>query len=268
MWPHRSVWHHGIRAPTCIGFESSKDCITLDLFHDMNMTTRKRLKRLVISAACILAAAIVIPRHPVLGSVAVVMSLYSMLICIACIHPETDSQQEWSTVKAVVRVQVRSIVDGSTIYSYECKGNTVRQTLERAVREKVRLCNACLNGADLDRASLNGADLSGACLQGASLQGASLRGADLSYTDLSGADFTDADMSGAFLYEANLSKAMLSGADLHRSNLCRASLEGASCMYANFSSANLHEADIDKADFNHACLEGVELEPGAKGSAK
>lgn len=76
----------------------------------------------------------------------------------------------------------------------EIEADTLKEAVEKAVREWK---------------DLSGADLSGSNLSGSNLSGADLRGADLSKTDLSGAD----------LHGADLSWADFQGADLSRSNI-------------------------------------------------
>ena len=74
---------------------------------------------------------------------------------------------------------------------------------------------------------LSGANLSDANLSGADLRRADLRRADLRRADLSGADLSDANLSDADLRRANLSGADLSGADLSDADLRRANLSDA-----------------------------------------
>ena len=66
---------------------------------------------------------------------------------------------------------------GATIY--ECDAATMRECVERAVKEKADLTRADLTGADLRSANLEGADLRSANLEGADLERANLEGADL-----------------------------------------------------------------------------------------
>ena len=78
-----------------------------------------------------------------------------------------------------VKIQIKSIF-GDVLFEYEKENNTLKDTLEKAVK----------NGADLSGANLSGADL---------------RWADLSEANLSGADLSEANLSRADLSEANLS---------------------------------------------------------------
>ena len=113
-----------------------------------------------------------------------------------------------------MKIDIKCRFSGSVLFSHECEGNTIKLTLEMAVKDR----------ADLRRASLSDADLSYA---------------DLSYADLSYADLSDADLSYANLSYANLSYANLSYADLSYADLSYANLS-----YANLYGANLRGAKI------------------------
>ena len=90
-----------------------------------------------------------------------------------------------------IKIQIKSVF-GNVIFEYEKENNTIKDTVEEAVRRKVSLYRASLDGASLDRASLDGASLNGASLDGASLNGASLYRASLN-----GASLDRASLDGA-----------------------------------------------------------------------
>ena len=110
-------------------------------------------------------------------------------------------------------IQIKSTND-ILLFEYECKDNTIRKTVEKAVKKKADLSYANLSYADLSRANLRCADLSYA-----DLRCADLRSADLSYADLRSADLNCADLSSADLSSADLSCANLRSADLNCANL-------------------------------------------------
>ena len=83
------------------------------------------------------------------------------------------------------------------MFEYDSKDNTVKKTLEEAVKSGANLSGADLSGANLSGANLSGADLSGADLSGANLFGANLFGADLSGADLFRANLFRVDLSRA-----------------------------------------------------------------------
>ena len=76
-----------------------------------------------------------------------------------------------------MNIQIKSRFTAAVLFEHDCENNSLRITLELAIK----------SGADLIRADLSGANLSGANLSGANLSGADLSGADLSGADLSGA---------------------------------------------------------------------------------
>ena len=83
----------------------------------------------------------------------------------------------------MVKIQIKSIY-GDIIFEYEKENNTLKETVEKAVKAGANLSGANLNGAslygaNLNEASLNRANLSGANLNGASLNEAILNGASL-----------------------------------------------------------------------------------------
>ena len=73
-----------------------------------------------------------------------------------------------------MNIQIKSRLTATVLFEHDCEGNSVRLTLELAIK----------SGADLSDASLSGADLSGANLSGANLSRADLSGADLSGANL------------------------------------------------------------------------------------
>ena len=129
------------------------------------------------------------------------------------------------------KIQVKTLW-GTLLYEHKGKDNSVKKTVEEAVKSGADLGGAFLGGADLGGAFLGGADLRradlrGAFLRGAYLGGAFLRGADLRGAFLGGADLGGADLRGAFLRGADLRRASLRGADLRRADLGGAFLGGA-----------------------------------------
>ena len=135
-----------------------------------------------------------------------------------------------------IKIQIKSVF-GDVLFEYEKENNTIKDTVEEAVRRKVSLNGALLYGALLNRASLNGASLDGALLNRASLEGASLNGASLN-----GASLNRASLDGALLYGASLNRASLNGASLDGALLDGASLEGASLNGASLDGASLYGA--------------------------
>ena len=131
-----------------------------------------------------------------------------------------------------MNIQIKSRFTGTVLFEHDCEGNSVRLTLELAIK----------SGADLSGAYLSGAYMSGADLSGANLSDANLSDANLARANLSRANLSDVYLSRAYLIRANLSDANLSGANLSRANLSRAYLSGANLSDANLSRAYLSGA--------------------------
>lgn len=96
------------------------------------------------------------------------------------------------------KIEIKDVGD-NVIYTHEQEDNNVKITLEKAVKEGVKLFFADLVGVDLSYANLSGASLARAALVDAKLAGADLSRAYLSWTDLSGAVLLKANLSGAKL---------------------------------------------------------------------
>ena len=102
-----------------------------------------------------------------------------------------------------VKIKIKSIF-GNVLFEFSKENNTIKDTVEEAVRRGADLSGADLSGADLRDANLRGAYLSGADLRDAYLYGANLSGAYLRGADLRGADLRDAYLRGADLSGADL----------------------------------------------------------------
>ena len=110
-------------------------------------------------------------------------------------------------------IKIKSL-SGSVIFEHTAENNSIKITVEEAVKKNVKL----------NRANLANANLAGACLAVADLTGADLTGADISWADLAdailiGAKLEDADLKGAFLEGADLNEADITGANINWANL-------------------------------------------------
>jgi uncharacterized protein YjbI with pentapeptide repeats len=122
-------------------------------------------------------------------------------------------------------IEIKRNVTDEVIFSHDQEDNSLKITLEVAVKARAYLAGADLYGADLYGANLSGANLSGANLSRANLYGADLSGANLSGANLYGANLYGADLSGADLSGADLYGADLSGANLSRATYGIATLK-------------------------------------------
>ena len=78
----------------------------------------------------------------------------------------------------MTKIEIKTIW-GDIIFTHEKENNTVKDTLQEAVKSGADLGGANLRSADLGGADLRSADLYGADLGGANLGGANLYGANL-----------------------------------------------------------------------------------------
>ena len=120
-----------------------------------------------------------------------------------------------------IKIQIKSVF-GKVLFELEKENNTIKETLEQAIKENANLINANLEGANLE-----GANLEGANLYNANLRGANLYNANLYNANLEGANLINANLINANLYNANLINANLRGANLINANLRGANLYNA-----------------------------------------
>ena len=78
----------------------------------------------------------------------------------------------------LVKIQIRSIF-GKVLFELEKENNTIRETLEEAVKNNTDLYNANLINANLEGANLYNANLINVNLEGANLINANIEGANL-----------------------------------------------------------------------------------------
>jgi hypothetical protein len=77
---------------------------------------------------------------------------------------------------------------------YSCEAETIKEAVEKAVKEDANLWNADLRNAKLRNADLRNADLRNADLENADLRNADLEDANLENADLRNADLEDANL--------------------------------------------------------------------------
>ena len=87
-----------------------------------------------------------------------------------------------------MKISILNRFSASVVFEADIENNTVKLTLELALKSSADLYGANLRGANLRGANLYGANLDGANLYGSNLDGANLRGANLRGANLYGAD--------------------------------------------------------------------------------
>jgi len=95
-------------------------------------------------------------------------------------------------------------ITGTILFTHTCEDNTVKLTVEQAVRVGVNLWGANLRGVNLEGGNLRDANLMVADLRWANLRGANLEGGNLRDANLEGAKLRGADLEGVDLIDANL----------------------------------------------------------------
>ena len=139
-------------------------------------------------------------------------------------------------------IEIKNI-NGVVLFSHTAENNSIKITVEEAVKK-----NVSLNGADLE-----GADLEGADLEGANLRNTSLKKADLAWADLAGANLEGAKLEDADISWADLKDAILKDANIKDANLKGAFLEGANLAGAVLNAAHLNAAHLNGAQ-NIPCI--------------
>ena len=139
-----------------------------------------------------------------------------------------------------IKIEIKNKRTGLVLFEYEKENNTIKDTVEKAVKEGVNL-----KGANLERAYLRGAVLEGANLERAYLRGAVLEGANLERAYLRGVYLEGANLKGAYLKGAYLKGAYLKGADLEGAYLKGANLKGADLEGAGLEGAYLYVQDSE-----------------------
>ena len=110
-------------------------------------------------------------------------------------------------------IEIKSIF-GNVLFSYECENNTIKKTVEQAVKN-----NKDLRGSDLSGSDLRGSDLSGSDLRSSNLSNSNLSNSNLSNSNLSNSNLSNINLSNSDLSNSDLSGSDLSGSDLSGSNL-------------------------------------------------
>ena len=77
-----------------------------------------------------------------------------------------------------IKIEIKSVF-GKVLFALEKENNTIKDTLEEAVRNNVNLENANLRNANLENANLRNANLENANLRNANLRNANLENANL-----------------------------------------------------------------------------------------
>ena len=100
-----------------------------------------------------------------------------------------------------IKIEIKSVF-GKVLFALEKENNTIKDTLEEAVRNNVNLYNANLEDVNLEYADLRNANLENANLYNSSLYNANLENANLRNANLEYANLINANLYNANLYNA------------------------------------------------------------------
>ena len=148
-------------------------------------------------------------------------------------------------------IEIKNRYNGNVLFSHDCEENTLKITLDMALKAQ----------ADLRYANLMGADLTGVTLRDADLRDANLRDVDLRDANLRGADLTDVDLRGVDLRGATLRGADLRGADLTDVDLRDVDLRGANLRDVDLRDVDLR--DVPSVPNIHQVIYAAASAPGA-----
>ena len=95
-----------------------------------------------------------------------------------------------------IKIEIKSVF-GKVLFALEKENNTIKETLEQAVKENADLVGADLRNLNLRNSNLRNSNLVGADLRNSDLEGADLRNSNLINSDLKGADLINSDLKGS-----------------------------------------------------------------------
>lgn len=144
-----------------------------------------------------------------------------------------------------MNIQIKNTL-GKVLFEYDIENNSVKKTLEEAVRRDINLEHANLIGADLE-----GANLSKARLSFAHLSKANLQHAILVHADLKGVDLWCANLKGANLSCANLYTAISNNCNFQGVKLGYTDFRFTTLRYSDFSNVNFYNSYFNEADINN-----------------
>jgi hypothetical protein len=136
-----------------------------------------------------------------------------------------------------MRIKIKDRLNGKVLFAHGQENNSIKITLEAAVKAGVDLSYADLKSAYLGNANLGNAHLNGANLNGAYMGNAYLKSAYLGGTNLGNAYLNGADLSDAYL-----GNTYLNGTDLNFAKLDGTKLLGTKLSFADLRFANLETA--------------------------
>ena len=93
-----------------------------------------------------------------------------------------------------LKIQIKNRFTGSVMFEFESENNSMKKTLEAAIK----------NGSDLSNSNLRNSDL-----RNSNLRNSNLSNSDLSNSDLSSSDLSNSNLSGCLVFDENLKRTPL-----------------------------------------------------------
>lgn len=148
-------------------------------------------------------------------------------------------------------------INGKIIF--ECHAVNMRDALQQAIKNKIRLWNAYLPNLDLSNMDLQFANLEGVILNNSNLYNANLTYAKLNGADLSWVNLCNANLSYTSLNYTNLKYSSILNANLEHTDFRMADLRCASIRYSSLNTVNLsgvilNTTTLDKRIIQVACI--------------
>lgn len=156
-----------------------------------------------------------------------------------------------------MNIQIKNRYNNKVIFEYDCEDNTIRKTVQEAIKAKVSLVQANLAGVNLKNINFNGVNLkavnfSDSDLEHSTFDNACLVSSYFGFTNLRYVDFRKADLSGV-----NFVDSIIEYADFRESDLTYARFEDAIIRCSTFKSANLTGANFKNASLRIIVFDGA-----------
>ena len=94
----------------------------------------------------------------------------------------------------MTKIEIKSIF-GNILFTYEAENATIKDAVEKAVKEKVSLSYSNLSYSNLSYSNLSYSNLRGSDLSNSNLRGSNLSNSDLSNSNLRGSDLSNSNLS-------------------------------------------------------------------------
>lgn len=140
-------------------------------------------------------------------------------------------------------------INGNTLFEHEESNNTIKRTVETAIKA----------GVDLERINLCGADLTNITLENVNLTKADFTGADLSWAVISHVKCKNALFTDATLVASTISNSFFSGASFNKALLINSQFHSTRLRYACFTMAQLGGALFKFCGCDHSTFNNVDL---------